>query len=107
MYVDNFAILALVGLIVPITMPWPMEIFGTQVRVGPHRTPIVSYNERSVPSPSHHGEIPFAILSILALFWLCQNTPFSKHNFSPPCGQLAAPYRYAHEEPGPNSKSCT
>ena len=29
-------------------------------------------------------------------------TPFWDPNFSPPCGQLAAPYLYAHVEPGPN-----
>ena len=46
MCVHSFAILALVGLILPITMPWPIEIFGTQVRVGPHRTHIVSHTER-------------------------------------------------------------
>ena len=34
-------------------------------------------------------------------------TPFWGPNFSPPCGQLAAPYLYAHKEPGPNSKLCT
>ena len=30
-------------------------------------------------------------------------TPFWDPNFTPPCGQLAAPYLYAHEEPGTNS----
>ena len=34
-------------------------------------------------------------------------TPFWDPNFTPPCGQLAAPYLYAHEEPGPNSKLYT
>ena len=47
------------------------------------------------------------ILSILAHFWVCQNTPFWDPNFSAPCGQLAAAYRYALGEPGPNFKSCT
>ena len=31
-------------------------------------------------------------------------TPFWDPNFSPPCGQLAAPYLSAHEESGPNFK---
>ena len=31
-------------------------------------------------------------------------TPFLDPNFNPPCGQLAAPYLSAHEEPGPNFK---
>ena len=34
-------------------------------------------------------------------------TPFWDPNFTPPCGQLAAPYLYAHEESGPNFKLCT
>ena len=29
-------------------------------------------------------------------------TPFWDPNFTPPCGQLAAPYLYAHNEPGPS-----
>ena len=28
-------------------------------------------------------------------------TPFWDPNFTPPCGQLAAPYLYAHKEPRP------
>ena len=38
-------------------------------------------------------------------------TPFWDPNFTPPppppCGQLAAPYLYAHREPRPNSKLYT
>ena len=34
-------------------------------------------------------------------------TPFWDLNFTPPCGQLAAPYLFACEDPGPNFKSCT
>ena len=43
-------------------------------------------------------------------FWLisaAKMTPFWDPNFNPPCGQLAAPYLYAHREPGPNSKLYT
>ena len=44
-------------------------------------------------------------------FWLISGyakTPlFPDPNFSPPCGRLAAPYLYAHEEPGPHFKSFT
>ena len=29
-------------------------------------------------------------------------TPFWDPNFTPLCGQLAAPYLYAHSEPAPN-----
>ena len=34
-------------------------------------------------------------------------TPFWDPNFTPPCGQLAAPYLYAHKEPGPESRLYT
>ena len=34
-------------------------------------------------------------------------TLFWDPNFTPPCGQLAAPYLYAYKEPGPNFKLCT
>ena len=34
-------------------------------------------------------------------------TPFWDPNFTPPCGQLTAPYIYAHREPGTNSKLYT
>ena len=43
-------------------------------------------------------------------FWLIlssQMTPFWDPNFTPPCGQLAAPFLYAHKELGPNFKLCT
>ena len=34
-------------------------------------------------------------------------TPFWDPNFSPLCGQLAAPYLYAHDESGPDLRLCT
>ena len=34
-------------------------------------------------------------------------TPFWDPNFTPPCGRLAAPYLYAHRDPGPNFKLYT
>ena len=34
-------------------------------------------------------------------------TPFWDPNFTLPCGQLAAPYLYAHREPGAKSKLYT
>ena len=33
--------------------------------------------------------------------------PFWDPNFTPPCGQLAAPYLHAHKDPGPKFKLCT
>ena len=44
---------------------------------------------------------------IFGSFLGMSNHPFWNPNFSPPCGQLAAPYLYAHEEPGPKFKSHT
>ena len=44
--VNNFAILALVGLVLHFSMPWPIEIFPIQVCVGLQLTPIVSGTER-------------------------------------------------------------
>ena len=43
-------------------------------------------------------------------FWLisaAKMTPFWDPNFTPPCGQWAAPYLYAHREPGPKFKLYT
>ena len=43
-------------------------------------------------------------------FWVisaAKMTPFWDPNFTPPCGQLAAPFLYAHREPGPNLKLYT
>ena len=34
-------------------------------------------------------------------------TSFWDPNFTPPCGQLAAPYLFAHREPGANFNLCT
>ena len=43
-------------------------------------------------------------------FWLisaAKMTPFWDPDFPLPCGQLAAPFLYAHSEPGPNFKLYT
>ena len=40
-------------------------------------------------------------------FRAAKMTPFWDPNLKPPCGQLAAPFLYAHREPGPNSKLYT
>ena len=40
-------------------------------------------------------------------FRAAKKTPFWNPNFPLPCGQLAAPFLYAHREPGPNPKLCT
>ena len=40
-------------------------------------------------------------------FRAAKMTPFWDPNFTPPCGQLAAPYLNAHREPRPNFKLYT
>ena len=40
-------------------------------------------------------------------FRAAKMTPFWDPNFPLPCGQLAAPFLYAHKEPGPNLKLYT
>ena len=40
-------------------------------------------------------------------FFAAKMTPFWDPNFTPPCGQLAAPYLYAHEYSGHNFNFCT
>ena len=40
-------------------------------------------------------------------FRAAKMTPFWDPNFPLPCGQLAAPFLYAHIEPGPNFKLYT
>ena len=37
-------------------------------------------------------------------FQAAKMTPFWDPNFPVPCGQLAAPFLFAHREPGPKSK---
>ena len=50
MSVGNFAILTFVNPTSATTMPWPSEIHGSQVRVGPHWTrplrPVARYEEK-------------------------------------------------------------
>ena len=40
-------------------------------------------------------------------FQAAKMTPFWDPNFPLPCGQLAAPFLYAHREPGPKFKLYT
>ena len=82
MSVDNFAILALVGTILAITMPFPMEVFGTQIMCGPtldsfwvpHRT----LSPVSKPSWRNTLEDTFNFSSFLSM----QNHPFWHPSFS-------------------------
>ena len=100
MNVGNFAILVFVDPIGIVTTPSGMEIFESQ----------------------GHGSLEYGVMDRISKpawrytigsipqFWLisaAKMTPFSDPNFTPPCGQLAAPYLYAQREPGPKSKLYT
>ena len=63
--------------------------------------------EWRIRSPSRRGDVLLGAPPNFGSFWVAKMTPFWDPNFTPPCGQLAAPYLYAHKEPGPNSKLYT
>ena len=63
--------------------------------------------EWQIQSPSRPGDIILGAPPNFGSFQAAKMTPFWDPNFTPPCGQLAAPYLYAHKEPGPNFKLYT
>ena len=107
MSVDNFAILAFVDPIGIVTTPSGMEIFESQGHGSLCWTPGGSRMEWRIRSPSRRGDILLGAPPNFGSFRAAKMTPFWDPNFTPPCGQLAAPYLYAHREPGPNSKLYT
>ena len=104
---DNFAILAYVDPIGIVTIPSGMEIFESQGHGSPRWTPGELRMEWRIGSPSRRGDILFGAPPNFGLFRAAKMTPFWDPNFTPPCGQLAAPYLYAHGKPGPNFKLYT
>ena len=102
MSVDNFAILAFVDPIGIVTTPSGMEIFERQVHGTLCWTPGGSRMECQIRSPGRRGDILLGAPPNFGLFPAAKMTPFWDPNFTPPCGQLAAPYLYVHREPGPN-----
>ena len=97
MSVDNFAILAFVDPIWIVTTPSGMEIFGSQV----HGSLCRAYGMADMISkPAWRYTI--GSTPNFGSFRAAKMTPFWDPNVTPPCGQLAAPYLYAHREPGPN-----
>ena len=107
MSVDNFAILAFVNPMGIVTTPRGMEIFGSQVHGSPRLTPGGSRMEWQIRSPSWRGDILLGAPPNFGSFRAVKMTPFWDPNFTPPCGQLAAQYLYAHREPGPIFKLYT
>ena len=87
--VDNFAILALVGTIPAITIPWPMEIFGTQVLPGPtldsHR--VRNRTLRHVSKPPWRNTLGDTF-NFGSFFGYAKTPLFWETNFSPPCGRF-------------------
>ena len=63
--------------------------------------------EWQIGSSSRCGDVLLGAPLNFGSFRAAKLTPFCDPNFTPPCGQLAAPYLYAHREPGPNFKSYT
>ena len=92
-----FPILAVVDPIWIVATPSDMEIFGSQVHGSLRWTPGESHMKWRIRSLSRRGDIPLGIPPILAHFEQPKRPPFGTPISPPPCGQLAAPYLYAHE----------
>ena len=107
MSVDNFAILAFVDPIGIVTTPSGMEIFEGQVHGSLRWTPGGLRMEWRIQSPSRRGDMLLGAPPNFRSFRAAKMTPFWDPNFTPLCGQLAAPYLYAHKEPGPNFRLYT
>ena len=90
-----------------VTTPIGMEIFESRMHGSLRWTPGGSRMEWQIRSPSRRGDILLGAPPNFGSFRAAKMTPFWDPNFTPPCGQLAAPYLYAHREPGPNSKLYT
>ena len=107
MSVDNFAILAFVDPIRIITTPSGIEIFQSQGHGSLSWTQGGARMECWIRSPSRGGDILLGAPPNFGSFQAAKMTPFWDPNFTPPCGQLAAPYLYDHRQAGPNSKLYT
>ena len=104
---DDFAIFAFVDPIGIFTTPSGMEIFKGQGHGGLCWTPGGLRMDWRIRSPSRRGDILLGAPPNFGSFRAAKMTPFWDPTFTPPCGQLAAPYLYAHKMPGPSSKLCT
>ena len=107
MSVDNFAILAFVDPIGIVTEPSGMQIFEDQGHGSLCWTPSELRMEWRIRSPSRRGDILLGAPPNFGSFRAAKMTPFWDPNFTPLCGELAAPYLFAHRELGPNFKLYT
>ena len=108
MSVGNFAILAFVDPIGIVTTPSGMEIFErdwSAWRSSLDSRWIAYGMADQISKPAWRYTIGSTLN--FGSFQAAKMTPFWDPNFNPPCGQLAAPYLYAHRVPGPNSKLYT
>ena len=109
MSVDDFAILAFVDPIGIVTTPSGMKIYESQGHGSLFDSRWIAYG---MADPTSKPAWRYTIGSTPE-FWLIsssQNDPILGPQFHPPpppCSQLAAPYLYAHDEPGPNFMLCT
>ena len=90
-----------------VTTPSGMEIFESQVHGSLCWTLGGSRMECQIRSSSRRGYILLGAPPNFGSFRAAKMTPSWDPNFTPPCGQLAAPYLYAHREPGPNVRLYT
>ena len=104
---DNFAILAFVDPIGIVTTLSGMEILGSKRHGSLRLTPGGTRMEWRIRSHSRRGDILLGAPPNFGSFRAAKMTPFWDPNFTPLCGQLGAPYLFAHEEPGPNFKLYT
>ena len=103
MSVGNFAILAFVDPIGIVTTPSGMEIFESQGHGSLRWTPSGSRMVWQILISKPAWRYTIGSTPNFGSFRAAKMTPFWDLNFTPQCGQLAAPYLYAHREPGPNS----
>ena len=103
MSVGNFAILAFVDPIGIVTTASGMEIFESQV----HGSLCWTLGGSRMEWQIRRGDILLGAPPNFGSLRAAKMTPFWDPNLTPRCGQLAAPYVYAHREPGPNFKLYT
>ena len=102
MGVGNFAIFAFVDPVGIVTTPSGMKILQSQVHGSLGWTPGGLRMEWQIRSPGWRGHILLGAPPNFGSFRAAKMTPFWDPNFTPLCGQLAAPYLCAHVRPGPN-----
>ena len=103
----QFCHLAFVDPIGIVTTPSGMQIFESQGHGSLCWTPggIVYGTANPISKPAWRYTI--GSTSNFGSFRAAKMTRFWDPNFPLPCGQLAAPFIFAHREPGPNSKLYT